>query len=499
MVVFVSDANDNDDDSDNDGKGGVKKSNNRDVQFQFKFQKLEINNLNQNNPDQSVSALSMGLSHISVDSRRRRSSVLRRMSVGSQLDPITTNNSVNKVKIDFEKSLLEDENNILPEDESYDEEERNKSDDNEQDSDTELYKRSNSKTPACKISDFEPLKVLGQGAYGKVLLVKNKKTGKLFAQKELKKASIIVNNKNVERTISERTILSQITSHQNIVKLFYALHDNSKLYLLMEYIPGGELFKYLIQEKFLNEKKTCFYIIQMSTALKFLHDYGIVYRDLKPENCMLDKDGYLILTDFGLAKKSSQDINNEDKIDDNNWCTSIIGTPEYCAPEVLKSENYGSMADWWSLGCVTFDLLTGDPPFTGKNHKTIINKVLKEKPKYPFYVTTESKELLNKLLNKNPTKRFNVDLEWEKYQKLSFFRHYKFKDIENRKIEPPIIPYITDLEKAENFDSEFTNMKLSDLNINGVNIEIPNITNDNSDCFNGFSYTASNSFVDNYL
>lgn len=473
--------------------------------IQLQFNKLDITDSKQNNSN-IISVLTTGLQDASNNPRRRKSSVLRRMSVGIQIDPPKVNNNFNKVKIDFKKALLDNENAL--QENSDDSDSDNDSDykdnynrkdtfyGNNEEDDTELYKRSNSKTSACKISDFQPLKVLGQGAYGKVLLVKNKKNGKLFAQKELKKASIIVSNKNVERTISERTILSQITSHQNIVKLFYALHDNSKLYLLMEYIPGGELFKYLIQEKFLNQKKASFYIIQMSTALKFLHDYGIVYRDLKPENCMLDKDGYLILTDFGLAKKSSQDSNDES--DESNWCTSIIGTPEYCAPEVLKAENYGSMADWWSLGCVTFDLLTGNPPFTGNNHKIIINKVLKEKPKFPFFVTTESKELLNKLLNKNPSKRFNVDEQWDKYQKLPFFKYYKFKDIEDRKIEPPIKPLITDPEKAENFDIEFTSMKLSDLNVNGINIDTGN-SNDSEDCFTGFSYTASDSFVENYL
>lgn len=468
------------------------------------FQKIKLIESKQN----SVSALSNGLkertqskSHetdVNFINRRRKSSVLRRMSVGFQVDS-DANNETEKIgiKIDIHKTT----NEVLTEDEEedgFDNKEIKESFKDGQ-SDTELYKRSNSTTSACKITDFTPLKVLGQGAYGKVLLVKNRNTGNLFAQKELKKASIIVNDKNIERTFSERKILSKITSHQNIVKLFYALHDDSKLYLMMEYIPGGELFKYLVQEKFLNEKKTVFYIIQMSTALKFLHDFGIVYRDLKPENCMLDKDGYLKLTDFGLAKRSTQDggDNNTDSNDDN-WCSSIIGTPEYCAPEVLRGQNYGIKADWWSLGCVMFDLLTGDPPFTGNNHKKIMDKVLKEKPKYPFYMTTESKEVLNKLLNKNPSKRFDVDHQWDKFQKLPVFRHFKFKDIEERKVEPPIRPLITDLEKAENFDLEFTSMKLSNLNIEAVD------TNNKEDalmgdCFKGFSYTASNSFVDNYI
>jgi serine/threonine protein kinase len=424
----------------------------------------------------------------------RRSSVLRRMSVGLQIDPSNDVDSLKKYRIDIHKSETHDD--VLSEDSYEDCEKINdipfETSYKGSEYDSELYKRSDSKTDACKISDFERLRVLGQGAYGKVLLVRNKRTEMLFAQKELKKASVIISDKSIERTMSERSILSKITSHQNIVKLFYALHDRSKLYLLMEYIPGGELFKYLVKEKFLNEQKTSFYIIQMSMALKFLHNLGVIYRDLKPENCMLDKDGYLVLTDFGLAKKSTDEEDSNSK-----WCNSIIGTPEYVAPEVLKGENYGNSADWWSLGCVTFDLLTGNPPFTGNNQKKIMDRVIKEKPKYPFYVTSTSIEVLNKLLNKNPAKRFDVDAEWEKFQKFQFFRHYKFKDIEARKVTPPIQPIITNPEDAENFDDEFRNMKLSDLDVGGLDIANGK-EKENIDCFTGFSYTATNSFVDNY-
>lgn len=261
--------------------------------------------------EERVSILTNGIEQITL--KERRPSVLRRMSVGNQADASAV--------------VVEEE---------VDEEEEGQ---------CEGVGVKVSDHGKCRIDDFEKLKVLGQGAYGKVLLVKNRKTSKLFAQKELKKASVIVSRKNVERTLSERAILSQITSHPNIVKLFYALHDNSKLYLLMEYIPGGELFKYLVEEKFLNEKKTSFYVIQMACALKFLHEFGVVYRDLKPENCLLDKDGYLVLTDFGLAKKSSDD-SNSDNSGSNEWCNSVIGTPEYCAPEVIKGENYGCSADW---------------------------------------------------------------------------------------------------------------------------------------------------------
>ncbi|KAG7719826.1 hypothetical protein KL933_001534 [Ogataea haglerorum] len=376
-------------------------------------------------------------------SSRRRSSVLRRMSVGSEIDSV----------------CLE-----VP----------------------EINESVNTKV---SVSDFLPLKVLGQGAYGKVLLVKNRHTGHLFAQKELKKASIVVNSKTYERTFSERTILASISSHQNIVKLFYALHDDQKLYLILEYIPGGELFQHLSQRRFLDEKSASFYVAQMALALRHLHEMGAVYRDLKPENCLLDKDGYLVLTDFGLAKQPL-DKSSE------NWCNSIIGTPEYCSPEVVRGDEYGVKTDWWSLGCVMFDLLTGSPPFTGNNHKTIIERILKQKPKYPFYLTSDARDLLAKLLNKNSQKRLDVDSEWSKFTKHRFFRYFKWQDLCDRKVPAPIIPTITDPEKAENFDAIFTSQTFTMSEAQPINIPV---ASDESDHFKGFSYTASDNLFQHYL
>ncbi|ESX02206.1 hypothetical protein KL918_003751 [Ogataea parapolymorpha] len=376
-------------------------------------------------------------------SSRRRSSVLRRMSVGSEIDSVCL----------------------------------------------EVPEINDSVNTKVSVSDFTPLKVLGQGAYGKVLLVKNKYTGRLFAQKELKKASIMVNSKTYERTFSERTILASISSHQNIVKLFYALHDDQKLYLILEYIPGGELFQHLAQRRFLDEKSASFYVAQMALALRHLHEMGAVYRDLKPENCLLDKDGYLVLTDFGLAKQPL-DTSSE------NWCNSIIGTPEYCSPEVVRGDEYGVKTDWWSLGCVMFDLLTGSPPFTGNNHKTIIDRILKQKPKYPFYLTSDAKDLLAKLLNKNPQKRLDADSEWSKFTNHRFFRYFKWQDLCDRKVPAPIIPTITDPEKAENFDAMFTSQTFTMSEAQPISIPA---SSDEPDHFKGFSYTASDNLFQHYL
>ncbi|EGV62428.1 Pkinase-domain-containing protein, partial [Yamadazyma tenuis ATCC 10573] len=262
-----------------------------------------------------------------------------------------------------------------------------------------------------KNRDFVPIRVLGQGAYGKVHLVQDKSTKKLYAQKQLRKPVIPIveefngiHSNHVKRTIYERQILSNINHHPNIVKLFHALQDKDKFYLILEYIPGGELFHHLTSNNSLGsafkEDHVAFYSAQMALALRHLHKLGIVYRDLKPENCLLDSRGNLVLTDFGLSK----DIGDGDEN-----CKSVIGTPEYMAPEVLKS------VDWWSLGCVIYDMMSGKAPFTGNSHKIIQDKILTKKLILPFYFSLDAKDLLNKLLNKSPEKRFKVDDQWPKF------------------------------------------------------------------------------------
>ncbi|ODV88208.1 hypothetical protein CANARDRAFT_193992 [[Candida] arabinofermentans NRRL YB-2248] len=359
------------------------------------------------------------------------------------------------------------------------------------------------------IQDFEPIKVLGKGSYGKVILVKDKENGKLFAQKQLKKASMIVNTANYERTLTERTILERVR-HPNIVKLYYALQDFDKVYLMLEYLEGGELFHHLSQERILSEKVACFYIAEMILALRHLHmNAGVIYRDLKPENCMLNRRGHLVLTDFGLSKVS-------------NESNSLFGTAQYIAPEVIKGETYDSQCDWWSLGTVLYDLLTGSPPFTGNNNKKIMDKVLTQKVKFPFYLSQDARDLLSKLLNKNPAKRLNCDTNFDdKVKTHRFFRYINWDLLIHQNDElqpPPLRPIITNPELAENFDEEFTSMKItppsspldyslfdrfeesrSDSTSSYITIKKPKPNAesgfDESVYFNNFSYTHEETFL----
>lgn len=327
-------------------------------------------------------------------------------------------------------------------------------------------------------SDFEPIKVLGCGAFGKVLLVREKSTGHLYAQKQLKKASMIVEKKALQ-TKTERAILESVR-HPYIVKLFYALQDQEKLYLILEYAQGGELFHHLATEHMLPEQTASFYVAEMILALTHLHlNVGVVYRDLKPENCMLDQDGHLVLTDFGLSKVAT-----------NDTCTTFSGTPEYMAPEVLQGKEYDYSVDWWSLGAVTFDLLTGNPPFTGNDYQKILAKIDKCKAmRYPFYLSQDAKDFLNGCLKKCPNRRLGSG-DLEKVKKMRFFRKLDWDALEARdpSLEPPIKPLITDPILAENFSTTFTDMVLSPPGDKTLDTgDLPS--------FNGFSFTASESYI----
>lgn len=435
------------------------------INEEFRVQALEIpekRKLPINSP--------LGRSPEQTTRSRRRSSVYRRLSI----KPASVSSHTLELAIPFDFNKIKAE--------SID------ADNDDEDSETS-YKR--------VLGDFVPIKVLGQGAYGKVHLVQDKISHKLYAQKQLRKPVINIHEDktdshttHVQRTIYERQILSNINHHPNIVKMFYALQDSNKFYLILEYIPGGELFHHLSTNNSLGnvfkEDDVAFYSAQMALGLRHLHKLGIVYRDLKPENCLLDSRGFLVLTDFGLSKD----------IGDNEHCNSIIGTPEYMAPEILKGQDYDYKVDWWSLGCVIFDMMSGKPPFTGNSHKAIQDKILSKKLVLPFYFSMDAKDLLNKLLNKNPSKRFTVDESWDKFTKHRFFRKIDWKKLEaqDESIIPPVIPVITDPKLAENFSAEFTQLRVSDYNID-QDVNIPINTTNPYDSFKGFSYSASPTFI----
>ncbi|KAG7131508.1 Serine/threonine-protein kinase psk1 like [Verticillium longisporum] len=340
--------------------------------------------------------------------------------------------------------------------------------------------------------DFETLRCLGKGTYGTVLLVKQRTTGRLYAQKQLKKASVRVHKKLIEQTKTERQILESVNRHPFVVNLYYAFQDHEKLYLILEYGQGGELFTHLNTEKMFSEPAAAFYMAELMLAISHLHtNLGVVYRDLKPENCLLDAEGHLLLTDFGLSKVA---------VDSEDQCNSMLGTVEYMAPEVIQGRKYGKAVDWWSYGALGYDLMTGNPPFRGGNNAKIQEKIVKQKLVMPYFLGPDAKDLLTRLLRKDPAKRLgsNMPKDLTILKNHRFFRGINWTKLAAREMEPPIQPLITDPELAENFSEEFTELAVSPV----VTAKDPwgsfSAKDGKDDMFGGFSYVASSSLLDSH-
>uniref|UniRef100_A0A668VGX4 non-specific serine/threonine protein kinase n=1 Tax=Oreochromis aureus TaxID=47969 RepID=A0A668VGX4_OREAU len=269
---------------------------------------------------------------------------------------------------------------------------------------------------------FELRKVLGQGSFGKVFLVRKitgPDAGQLYAMKVLKKATLKVRDR--VRTKMERDILVEV-NHPFIVKLHYAFQTEGKLYLILDFLRGGDLFTRLSKEVMFTEEDVKFYLAELALALDHLHGLGIIYRDLKPENILLDEEGHIKLTDFGLSKES---------IDHENKAYSFCGTVEYMAPEVVNRRGHTHSADWWSYGVLMFEMLTGTLPFQGKDRKETMTMILKAKLGMPQFLSSEAQSLLRNLF------KFLSTNQW-------------------KEIHPPFKPAAGRPDDTFYFDPEFT-------------------------------------------
>ncbi|XP_015680870.1 ribosomal protein S6 kinase alpha-3 isoform X1 [Protobothrops mucrosquamatus] len=297
-------------------------------------------------------------------------------------------------------------------------------------------------------SQFELLKVLGQGSFGKVFLVK-KISGpdakQLYAMKVLKKATLKVRDR--VRTKMERDILVEV-NHPFIVKLHYAFQTEGKLYLILDFLRGGDLFTRLSKEVMFTEDDVKFYLAELALALDHLHSLGIIYRDLKPENILLDEEGHIKLTDFGLSKES---------IDHEKKAYSFCGTVEYMAPEVVNRRGHTQSADWWSFGVLMFEMLTGTLPFQGKDRKETMTMILKAKLGMPQFLSAEAQSLLRMLFKRNPANRLGAGPDGvEEIKRHPFFTAIDWNKLYRREINPPFKPATGRPEDTFYFDPEFT-------------------------------------------
>lgn len=237
------------------------------------------------------------------------------------------------------------------------------------------------------ISDFHVEKVLGEGAFGKVTLVTKKDTGQLYAMKSLRKDMIEQRNQKLH-TQTEREILGEVNC-PFIVQLRFAFQTTDKLFMVMDFVNGGELFFHLRKDLKFSEERTRIYSAEILTALEYLHKQGIIYRDLKPENVLLDSDGHVKLTDFGLSKKF---FSGEKKT------YSLCGTPEYIAPEILKGIGHDQAVDFWSFGALTYEMLSGAPPFYNRNKDIMFKDMLTKPVVIKAHFSPEAADLIRNLL-----------------------------------------------------------------------------------------------------
>lgn len=331
------------------------------------------------------------------------------------------------------------------------------------------------KTTRVSLNDFQLLKVLGKGSYGKVLLVKKAgeiDEGKVYAMKMLRKDHVIRRNQ-VEHTKTERQVLESI-SHPFIVHLHYAFQSPKKLHLVLEYCPGGELFFHLSRAGRFSEGRCRFYASEICLAISFLHGRKIIYRDLKPENLLLDNEGHVKLTDFGLSKQG---------IEDNVSATTQCGTPEYLAPEILSKSGHGRAVDWYSLGAIMFEMLTGLPPFYTKDREQLFRRIQAEEPRYPSYIGAVTRHLLSGLLCKKPERRLGGGRgDGEEVQGHEFFGEVDWIATYNRQLRPPFQPNVSHGGDVKYFEQEF-------LNLPAVNSEDNVKGSEDVKYFEGFSYT----------
>jgi p70 ribosomal S6 kinase len=321
--------------------------------------------------------------------------------------------------------------------------------------------------------DFDILKLVGQGAFGKVFQVRKKDSGGIYAMKVMKKDRIIAKDQ-AEYTKAERDILTAVT-HPFVVSLRYSFQTTSKLYLILDFINGGHLFFQLYQMGTFGSELTKFYISEIVLAIGHLHGLSIMHRDLKPENILLDGDGHVKITDFGLAKKIVED----------KRANSLAGSIDYMAPEILNAKGHGKTADWWSVGVLMFEMLSGTLPFKGKNKQAVQKAICSEKVKVPNYFLPDAVGLIKGLLAKDPSMRIGhglsgtADVKGHKY-----FKGVDWAKIEAKAVSPPFKPNVNGRDCTANFDARWTD-------VDPVDSVAATPVSGEQEKFMGFTYVSS--------
>ncbi|XP_078493562.1 serine/threonine-protein kinase N2-like isoform X2 [Ciona intestinalis] len=304
---------------------------------------------------------------------------------------------------------------------------------------------------SIQMSDFRPIAVLGRGHFGKVLLTQHKKTSNMYAIKALKKGDIIARDE-IDSLMVERRIFECATkvNHPFLVNLFACFQTPEHVCFVTEYASGGDLMLHIHTDVF-NEPRTVFYTSCVVLGLQYLHDNKIVYRDLKLDNLLLDKDGYLKIADFGLCKEG---------MGFGDRTGTFCGTPEFLAPEVLTDTSYTRAVDWWGLGVLIFEMLVGESPFPGDDEEEVFDSIVNDEVRYPRFLSTDAISIMRRLLRRNPERRLGAgEKDAEDVKRQPFFKRMNWDLLFQKKIVPQFVPTIRSATDVSNFDEEFTTEK----------------------------------------
>uniref|UniRef100_A0A7N8X6V6 Protein kinase C n=1 Tax=Mastacembelus armatus TaxID=205130 RepID=A0A7N8X6V6_9TELE len=296
------------------------------------------------------------------------------------------------------------------------------------------------------VDNFIFHKVLGKGSFGKVLLAELKGCGEYFAVKALKKDVVLMDD-DVECTMVEKRVLALAWENPFLTHLYSTFQTKEHLFFVMEYLNGGDLMFHIQDKGRFELYRAMFYSAEIVCGLQFLHSKGIIYRDLKLDNVMLDHEGHIKIADFGMCKEN---------VFGENRATTFCGTPDYIAPEILLGQKYSFSVDWWSFGVLLYEMLVGQSPFHGDDEDELFESIRMDTPHYPRWINKEAKDLLERLFERDPSRRLGVVGNIRLHP---FFKTITWQALENREVEPPFKPKVKAPNDCSNFDREFLSEK----------------------------------------